>query len=187
MGKNNRHGQGDLAPTGARLTPKQERFAQLVASGSNYSDAYRQAYDAENMSPEAVKVEASSLMDHPTVSLTVKELRDAVQAQMTVSREKIIEELGKVAFADVPTEAVRASDKVNALDKISKVAGFYREDQREPRHPIQVTHVTVMLDHGDGRKTTEDWDVQAPVVPGVIDGESHVLPEDEADSEENHD
>ncbi len=28
-----------------KLTLKQEHFAQLVASGSTYSDAYRQAYD----------------------------------------------------------------------------------------------------------------------------------------------
>ncbi len=31
------------------MTPKQEKFAQAVASGKNQSDAYREAYDARKI------------------------------------------------------------------------------------------------------------------------------------------
>ena len=184
MDENN--GAMELASTGGvKLTSQQEHFARLIAvDGLKQSEAYRQAYNVSpDSAPETTWSHASRLAADDKVQARIAELREATQAQMTVSREKIIEELGKVAFADVPTETVKASDKVNALDKISKVAGFYREGQREPQHPIQVTHVTVVLDRGDGRKATEEWDVQAPAAPGVIEGESHVVPENEADSD----
>lgn len=36
------------------LTAKQEKFCQGVAKGLNYSDAYREAYNAGKMKPESV-------------------------------------------------------------------------------------------------------------------------------------
>jgi len=44
------------------LTPKQEKFAQSVASGKSQADAYRMAYNAENMKDETVWARASELM-----------------------------------------------------------------------------------------------------------------------------
>ena len=44
------------------LTPKQEKFAQGVASGMSQADAYRHAYNAEKMKPETIQKRASELM-----------------------------------------------------------------------------------------------------------------------------
>ena len=44
-----------------KLTPKQERFAQLVAGGTNQSDAYRGAYNTSRMKPATVNREAKAL------------------------------------------------------------------------------------------------------------------------------
>ena len=37
-----------------KLTPKQEKFAQVYVETSNASEAYRQAYDALKMKPETI-------------------------------------------------------------------------------------------------------------------------------------
>ena len=42
------------APIWAGLTEKQERFAHLVADGLNFSAAYREVYDASDMSKPSV-------------------------------------------------------------------------------------------------------------------------------------
>ena len=47
------------------LTQKQELFARAVADKIRLSDAYRYAYDAENMKPNVIHVEASRLAAHP--------------------------------------------------------------------------------------------------------------------------
>ena len=66
------------------LTPKEERFAQLVAGGATYSDAYRGAYDAENMSDPAINTEASRLAKNPKISPRIKALQEALQEAATI-------------------------------------------------------------------------------------------------------
>jgi phage terminase small subunit len=43
------------------LTPKQEKFAQGIASGMNQADAYRAAFDAANCSDKTIHEKASRL------------------------------------------------------------------------------------------------------------------------------
>ena len=178
MGKNNGH--ADLEATGgAKLTGKQERVSQLVAlEGLDQSEAYRQVYDVgPDTQPATVWSEASRLVADPKVSARIAELRATCQEQSIASRERIVEELAKVAFADRQEGPVRDADKTAALDKLAKVTGLYRETPEDPHaHPIHITHVTVVLSHGE----TEEREI-AP--RPVVDGESHVLPGDEPDSE----
>lgn len=65
-----------------KLTPKQERFAQLVAGGLNQSDAYRVAYDAKRMKAAAVHVNASKLAASAKVALRVTAIRAPVIAEV---------------------------------------------------------------------------------------------------------
>ena len=67
------------------------------------------------------------------------------------------------------------SNQVNALDKIAKILGLYR-DVRQDRdnHPIQVTSVTVMLTVEE----TETHEVAQYPPGGVVEGESRALPEE---------
>ena len=44
----------------SKLTPKQENFCLAYLETSNASEAYRRAYDSENMKPESINVNASS-------------------------------------------------------------------------------------------------------------------------------
>jgi hypothetical protein len=49
----------------ARLTHKQETFAQRVAEGAKLSTAYREAYDASNMAQTTIWPHASRLAATP--------------------------------------------------------------------------------------------------------------------------
>lgn len=69
------------------LTAKQENFCQAIASGMNQSDAYRSAYDAGNMKPESINVNASKLCADAKVALRVTELKDEIAAKALWTRE----------------------------------------------------------------------------------------------------
>ena len=56
-----------------KLTPKQESFARLVANGSSYADAYREAY-ASKGKDQTVHNESSKLMANQYVSSRVNQL-----------------------------------------------------------------------------------------------------------------
>jgi hypothetical protein len=57
------------------LTPKQLKFAHGAVSGVSLAEAYRQAYDAENMSERAIRTEACRLAAHPNVARAMQTIR----------------------------------------------------------------------------------------------------------------
>jgi phage terminase small subunit len=50
-----------------RLMPKQERWFELYMEIGNGSEAYRRVYDCAMMRDQAIRVEASRLINHPEV------------------------------------------------------------------------------------------------------------------------
>ena len=76
------------------LTAQEERFAQAVASGLNQSDAYRQAYNCPNSSPETIWQNASHLAAKVAPRIAVLRDHDAqVLAQKRAwDKERFIDE-----------------------------------------------------------------------------------------------
>lgn len=96
----------------ADLTPKQEAFARSYVETGNASEAYRQAYDAANSSPETIKVEASRLLDNPNVALTVVKMQEAARERTLVTVESLTRELDEdrelARGLEMPAAAVSA-------------------------------------------------------------------------------
>ena len=79
-----------------KLTPKQERFAQLVAGGSSQADAYREAFNSKGKD-STVHSEASRLSKDPKVSARVDALialkERAIQRKAVSDRELVVGKL----------------------------------------------------------------------------------------------
>lgn len=107
------------------LTDKQDTFAMLVFEGTNFSEAYRQAYDASNMSAASVHVEACKLVQHPKVSLRIDRLqrdREAEQRMQRLSRsEKVISKLEEIALRGGDADGTQ----VRALELLGKSMGMW--------------------------------------------------------------
>ena len=77
-----------------KLTPKQERFAQEVASGKSQADAYRAAFDVNvGTKPETIQQSACRLMADPKVSARVAELREPVVQKAQITLESHLADL----------------------------------------------------------------------------------------------
>jgi len=104
-----------LPPTEKPLTIKQERFAQLVIEKQGrLSEAYREAYDAENMTDESVKVAAHRLArEHEGVAKRIDALRAELLERHRTSVDTItaeLEEARRLAMAEKAAgPAVQAS------------------------------------------------------------------------------
>lgn len=77
----------------ADLTQKQLSFALAYVETGNASEAYRRAYDASNMAPPSIWVEACRTLADPNVSLKVFELQEAAAERTLVTLESITKEL----------------------------------------------------------------------------------------------
>jgi phage terminase small subunit len=79
------------------LTPKQEAFANAVASGKTQADAYRAAFKVgANTKPESVVQSASKLMADPNISSRVAELRKPVAEIAQITLKTHLEDLLKL-------------------------------------------------------------------------------------------
>lgn len=82
------------------LTEKQTAFVLAYLATGNGSEAYRRAYDCKKMSPEAIKVEASRLLDNTNITLTLSTLRARVTDKaidtVVVDKEWVIGRLARV-------------------------------------------------------------------------------------------
>lgn len=101
------------------LTVKQERFCQEFVLYGNQSRAYRIAYNAENMSDEAVHVEASRLSDDPKVSLRISELQDEQKKKFQTTLEDTVRGITEIASFDI-AELYDENGKLKNIHDIPK-------------------------------------------------------------------
>jgi hypothetical protein len=108
------------------LTPKQEAFAQAVASGMSQSDAYRAAYKVrDNTKPETVNQQASRIMADRKVAARVEELRKPVveAAQITLASH-----LARLrALSEAAEGSAQYSAAITAEIARGKASGLYVE------------------------------------------------------------
>ena len=103
------------------LTAKQEAFVHNIIQGMSQADAYRSAYDCENMSDNAIYREASLLMDHPKVAQRLKELRGELAKPSIMSAQERLEWLTQL----INNAEEGTNDKLKAIDIMNKMQGEY--------------------------------------------------------------
>lgn len=116
----------DTAPaTLAELTPKQQRFADGLMAGLSQADAYRAAYDADGMSSQSIRSQATELAQHPSIAPLFLARRaaasDAVDAAVVSAR---LGAPGNLARLDAIAALPIAGDKADtrALPSIKGAA-----------------------------------------------------------------
>jgi len=119
--------------TEKKLTQKQEAFALSYVEQGLASDAYRHAYNANNMSGEAIRVEAFRTLANPNISLRVEELQAEARERTMVTVESITKKLEAAQLLATTesqpsalTSAIMGEAKVNGLliEKVdAKVTG----------------------------------------------------------------
>ena len=145
-----------------KLTPKQEKFANLYVELGNASEAYRQAYDVTTTNIDTIKAKASKLLAMDYISTTIGILREQTSKQHGIDREFIINglleiisdvdytfKLGKDAKLSKEDskafyrimQQTKNTDKLRALETLAKMLGLNEPEKIEHKHTIQ-THTT---------------------------------------------
>ena len=135
------------------LTSKQEKFAQLVASGKNQSDAYRQAYDAENMTDKTIHETACEVAANPKVSARIKKLREPAVRKIELTVEKLLERLNDAL--ELAEETDQPSAMTATLREMGKLADLYPAEKRENRN-FEMTQLADRIQQGRDRLRVVD-------------------------------
>jgi len=112
------------------LSVKQEAFAQLIAAGSGFAQAYREVYDTEGMSNNAIYTESHRLTTTSKIARRIasiiaeKEKENSVIAATRASR--ITQTLEDIL------ETGTDSAKLRAAQLLGQIEGIF-VDARKPR------------------------------------------------------
>jgi len=105
------------------LTQKQENFCIAYIETGNASEAYRRAYDAENMKPETVTKRASEMLIDGNIAGRVAELRAPVIAKAQITLEQHLDDLKRLR--DLAEAAAKFGPAVQAEMARGKASGLY--------------------------------------------------------------
>ena len=111
----------------AGLTIKQEAFCQAYIETGNASEAYRTAYAADKMKPEAVHVQASNLKENPKIALRLKELQGEIRQRHNVTIDSLLAELEEARQKALSAETPQSSAAVAATMGKAKLTGLDKQ------------------------------------------------------------
>ncbi len=114
------------------MTDRQWAFCrQYVKQGFiNAAGAYRLAYP-NCKTPKTSEACAPRLLVHVRVSAYLAEVKEKAAKKTQITADRVLEELGVVAFATVPEADIKPSDKVTALGQIGKHFGMFTDKRAE--------------------------------------------------------
>lgn len=118
-----------MTKQGKGLTPKQDAFALAFFETGNAAAAYRRAYDvSEDAKDHWIYVEAGQLLDHPEITLRLKELQEQAERHSIYTRQKAMEELEqaraeaiKLGNPSAAVSAINGKVKLYGLDAPTKI------------------------------------------------------------------
>ena len=109
------------------LTEKQEAFCMGVFSGLSFSDAYREAYDAENMKPATIHRQAHELVINSKITARLDQLhrdREQQQRMQSLSRSDfVLKRLQDEAMNSDNSDGAR----VRALELLGKSVALFTD------------------------------------------------------------
>lgn len=122
------------------MTPKQEQFARLYVETGNASEAYRQAYNADNMKPETVTNEAYKLLQDPDISAMVDGLKEEARQRHAVTVDDLLHELEQARAAALAAPTPQSSAAVSATMGKAKMLGLL-VDKAEIKAEAEISQV----------------------------------------------
>lgn len=130
------------------LTDKQQKFAQFVADGETYADAYRKAYNASKMAVNTIYVKSSILMSDGKVTERVAEIKKEALKRNQVTLDNVLEQMSNWLKFD-PLELIdEETEAVKSLKDMSKEA-------RMSLSEIHVQEIWGTNENPDGKKIRE--------------------------------
>lgn len=122
------------------LTPKQEAFVAAYLETGNATEAYRRAYDAENMQDHVIRVKACELMKNGNVAVTLLQRQAEARQRHEITLESITEMLK--ADRELARTEKQSSAAIQAAMGLAKLHGLVvdkSENKNQNNGTVMVT------------------------------------------------
>ena len=111
----------------SELTQKQESFCLKYVECGNASEAYRHAYDCENMKPATINRNAKKQFDNNKIATRLAELQKAHAERHEITVDDLIKELEENRIAALSAETVQSSAATAATMGKARLLGLDKQ------------------------------------------------------------
>ena len=127
------------------LTAKQEKFCQNLLSGMNQTEAYKNAYDCDNMQIETITNNAYQLTKNSDIATRLSELRNMTATPAVLSAQEKRQILADIARANL-TDFIDENGQVRLNSKSSRALKEYYIKTRVDKfgNPIKTSSVKII-------------------------------------------
>ena len=105
-----------------KLTHKQQTFCKEIVLGATQSDAYRKAYDAENMTDKSIHELSSVLAAGIKVASRIEELREEYSTFLNYDAKAHFEDMDRMREIALVPMGESGNINVNAAIKIGRAS-----------------------------------------------------------------
>jgi phage terminase small subunit len=105
------------------LNEKQKKFCELLDACENQSEAAREA----GYSKRTAASIAARLLTNINVQRYLEELRVERRKNTGITANKVLSEIAKIGFAEVPMKDIKPADKLKALEKLGQHLGLFSD------------------------------------------------------------
>ena len=115
------------------ITVKQESFCQNILAGCTQTEAYRRAYNCDNMADATVTNSAYKLINQGELAARIQQLRDQLAENLLFPRIERLEILKGIAQG-----SERDGDRINAIKTFSEFIGDGAPIKMQIEHSGQI-------------------------------------------------
>ena len=106
------------------LTIKQEKFCMVYIETGNASEAYRQAYNCENMKEATINRNAKMMIDDNKISTRIKELKSGHVKRHELTIDDLVKQLEEARQVALALENPQCSAAISATMGTAKLLGL---------------------------------------------------------------
>lgn len=107
-----------------------EVFCNELFKTNNQRKAYRAAYpSAVKWKDATVDSKASVMAKDEKVLARLQEMRKIAAEESKITRGDLLEQLGRIAFADIDSSVFRPEHKIKALELMAKMLGMDKPEE----------------------------------------------------------
>lgn len=125
-----------------RLTIKQENFCLAYVETGNASEAYRRAYDTEDMLPTTVNRHAHGMLENDKVAARISELRSSVMQRHKITVDDLLRELDEAR--EMGRETGKAAPMVAATMGKAKLLGLDKVLEEADTRPVGKIEIEIV-------------------------------------------
>ena len=129
------------------LTEKQREFCRLVVTGSTKAEAYRKAFNRNDMTMDAARQAGNRLSRKAHVSAFCDTLRHEADSEAVLSRQERMTMLSNMARQS--ERAGNVADAVRSIKELNLMDGAYEPEKLEVSGALGVGAVVAALQERD--------------------------------------